>query len=198
MALDYNQERRLTTVIQQFPSQVSRAPTMATLINIKKAIGGVKQSFDPFDFGRNYYNTLNGIVWAVAAMGLIGALKEDLGITGPKEPHEYIPAAFKMFVWDKMKDSSLKENNKIKTSPAGYKHFRDCAIHSRNFLMEMAVMKDDDSSFADQGGELEIWLDHIAPHIEGYSHSFRYLSGKNIGDPNLKLMELPHLAKKPK
>ncbi len=170
-ALEYYKDRRLATAIQAQTSP-GRA-SVATLITIGDTINVLKKAFDPFDYGRNYTNTLNGIVWVISAISLIRELRETLGIPREyDEPYEYIPAAYDLLVLNKSITAS--ESNR-------YVLHRECAIDARDILLDIQALKSDDPSFAKQGGELEIWLDSVEDRVEGYRTAYRSLTGIDLG-----------------
>ena len=178
-ALDYYKDRRLATAIQ---SQTSPGKaSVATLITIGDTMNVLKKAFDPFDYGRNYANTLNGIIWAIAGMALIRELRATLGIpTEYNEPYEYIPAAYDLLV----------SNKQIATSESNrYVLHRECAIDARDMLLDIQVLKSDDSRFGSPGGELEIWLDAVEDRVEGYRTAYRSVTGIDLGEQGTSRVE---------
>ena len=178
-ALDYYKDRRLATAIQ---SQTSPGKaSVATLITIGDTMNVLKKAFDPFDYGRNYANTLNGIIWAIAGMALIRELRATLGIpTEYNEPYEYIPAAYDLLV----------SNKQIATSESNrYVLHRECAIDARDMLLDIQVLKSDDSRFGSPGGELEIWLDSVEDRVEGYRTAYRSVTGIDLGEQGTPKVE---------
>ena len=107
--------------------------SVATLITISDTLNLLKKAFDPFDYGRNYSNTLNGIVWVIAGMALIRELRTSLGI--PKEyeqPYEYIPAAYDLLVMKRAITPS--QTNR-------YIVHRQCANDARDILLDLEVIR---------------------------------------------------------
>jgi hypothetical protein len=87
-ALEYYRDRRLALAIQAAAATGGR-PSAATLVTISETLDLLKKRFEAFDYGRNYYNALSGIVWVVAGMSVIrgGCLKSQ-GATGRVEAVE--------------------------------------------------------------------------------------------------------------
>lgn len=178
-ALDYYKDRRLATAIQ---SQTSPGKaSVATLITIGDPMNVLKKAFDPFDYGRNYANTLNGIIWAIAGMALIRELRATLGIpTEYNEPYEYIPAAYDLLV----------SNKQIATSESNrYVLHRECAIDARDMLLDIQFLNSEDSQFGRPGGELEIWLDSVEDRVEGYRTAYRSVTGIDLGEQGTPRVE---------
>lgn len=169
-ALEYYKDKRLAVAIQA--AAAPGKPSVATLITISDTLDLVKKAFDPFDYGRNYSNTLNGIVWVVAGMALIRDLKETLGIPPAYDkPYEYIPAAYDLLVMKRQITPS--ETNR-------YTVHRECADDARDILLDFEVIDHTDTS---TGGELERWLNIIEDKIEGYRTAYRSLTGVDLGMP---------------
>jgi hypothetical protein len=78
-ALEFYKDKRLAVAIQSTAVPTAR-PSVATLITISDTIDILKKRFEAFSYGRNYYNTLSGIVWTIAAMSVIRRLATTLGI----------------------------------------------------------------------------------------------------------------------
>ncbi len=176
-ALVFYKDKTLATAIQGITAPNAKT-SVATLTAIKDTIDLLKRAFEAFDYGRNYSNTLSGIVWVVAAMGLIRELRTTLGI--PSEyntPDKYIPAAYDLLV---MKSSATNsETNR-------YDVHRDCAENARSILLEMEVIDHQDPSV---GGELEIWLSLIEGKVEGYRTAYRSLTGVDLGAEATPIIE---------
>jgi hypothetical protein len=167
-ALDFYKERRLAEAIKLGGG----APSAATLITISDTIDLLKKSFDSFDYGRNYYNTLSGIVWAISAMSLIRELRTTLGIPSAyDQPYEFIPAAYDLLVMKR--PITPTEANR-------YTLCRECANDARDILLDMEVIDNKDER---PGGMLEMWLTIIESKIEGYRTAYRSLTGVDLGMP---------------
>lgn len=176
-ALEFYKDKRLATAIQGVSSPVAKT-SVATLLTISDTLDLIKKAFDPFDYGRNYSNTLNGIVWAIASMALIRELRATLGIPAAYEnPYEYIPAAYDLLVMKRQITPS--ETNR-------YTAHRECANDARDILLDMEIIDHKDTKI---GGELELWLSIIEDKIEGYRTAYRSLTGIDLGAPGTPTVE---------
>lgn len=168
-ALEFYRDKRLAVAIRSTASQDTRV-SAETLISISVTLGELKKTFERFDYGRNYSNTLSGIVWVIGGMAVIEKLREDLGIPRAYgSPHEFIPAAYNILVLD-------DKNAPIETSR--YENHKICAEAGRDILLDLEVVHHEDSNF---GGELETWLNLIEPKIESYRTAYRSLTGTDLG-----------------
>jgi hypothetical protein len=168
-ATEFNNVKRLATAVQGLSSPVAKT-SVATLTSIRDTLTLLKNAFDAFDYGRNYTNTLSGIVWAVAGMALVRELRTTLGIPPEYDkPYEFIPAAYDILVAGKAITPS--ETNR-------YTLHRECANAARDMLLDMEVINHEDTRV---GGELEIWLSIIEDKVEGYRTAYRSLTGVDIG-----------------
>ena len=167
IALEYYKDKRLATAIQAATS--SSKTSTATIVSIRDTLSILKKTFDAFNYGRCYYNTLSGIVWVIAGMALIREMKTTFGIPeGYKEPNDYIPAAYDILV----------EKRPITQSDINrYTVHRDCAINARDMLLDIQVLDLKDTK------ELDIWLDIVEDKIEGYRTAYRNLTGVDLGMP---------------
>ena len=176
-ALEFYKDKRLATAITGVTSPVNKT-SVATLTSIKDTIDLLKRTFEQFDYGRNYSNTLSGIVWVIAAMGVIRKMRTTLGI--PSEfntPDKFIPAAYDLLV---MKNSgTMGETNR-------YDVHRDCAENARDILLDLEIVA---HQKAENGQELEKWLDIIEVKIEGYRTAYRSLTGVDLGAPGTPMIE---------
>jgi hypothetical protein len=75
-SLYYFKEKRLAEAIKGV--QVT-SPSVATKITIQDTISLLKNSFESFHHGRNYYNVLNGIIWVIAGIDIIYKLRDTFG-----------------------------------------------------------------------------------------------------------------------
>ena len=170
-ALEFYKDKRLAQSIQEVTTAVAKT-SVSTLTNISETIKLLKKAFNSFDCGRNYYNTLNGIVWVIAAMAAIRELRTSIGIPEAYEqPHEYIPAAYEILV-TKGPITSSQSNR--------YIVHRECANFARDILLDVNVINHKDTGV---GGELEVWLDIIEKSVEGYRSAYRTLTGVDLGAP---------------
>ena len=169
-ALEYYKDKRLATAIQ---ATTTPRTSVATLITIGDTIEILKKSFIPFRYGRNYSNTLSGIVWVVAGLDLIKRLRAELGIPeNYKEPFQYIQAAYDLLVMGRPVTPSEADR---------YTLHKECARDGRDILLDIEVLDSSDPAFGEPGGELEIWLDRIEDRVEGYRTAYRSLTGNRLG-----------------
>jgi hypothetical protein len=175
-ALEFYKDKRLATAIQA-STNVGRV-SVATLTSIKDTIDLLKRAFDPFKYGRNYTNTLSGIVWAVAAMALIRELRTTLGIPPEfKDADEFIPAAY---------DVLIAKTSITPSETNRYDVHRDCAENARAILLDLEVIDFQDIK---EGGQLELWLSIIEGNIEGYRTAYRSLTGIDLGTAGMPTIE---------
>ena len=169
-ALEFYSKKQLAVAIQA--STVAGRPSVATLVTVSDTIDLLKKAFDPFDYGRNYSNTLSGIVWVIGAISLIREVRTTLGIPPEfEEPYEFIPAAYDLLVMKR--PATPSESNR-------YTLHRECANDARDILMDIEVLNHLDNG---GGGELETWLDVIEDKVEGYRTAYRALTGVDLGTP---------------
>ena len=165
--LAFFKDRSLAVAIRG--SVASAPPSVATLITIGDTIDVLKKRFEPFSYGRNYYNTLSGIVWVVAAISVIRDLRATLGIAPAYgDAHEFIPAAYDLLVMKR--PVTYGEMNR-------YDLHRICAENGRDILMDLEVINHQDRV---PGGELESWLIQIEPKVEAYRTAYRTLTGVDL------------------
>jgi hypothetical protein len=176
-ACEFYKDRRLAVAIRGTTSPIA-PPSVATLRTIRDTIDVLKKRFETFDYGRNYQNTLGGIVWVIASMSLIRELREVIGIPPVYDkPHEYIPAAYATLV---MKGKATTgESNR-------YTVHAECARNGRDILLDLEVINYEDAL---PGGELERWLDQVEAKIEGYRTAYRTLTGIDLGAPGTSAIE---------
>jgi hypothetical protein len=166
----FYEKKQVVAAIQA--TQVPGRASVATLVTVSDTIDVLKKSFDPFDYGRNYSNTLSGIVWVIAGIALIREIRATLGIPPEfEQPYEFIPAAYDLLVLKRPPTSS--ETNR-------YTLHRECANDARDILMDIEVLNHQDNG---AGGELEVWLEIIEDKVEGYRTAYRALTGVDLGTP---------------
>lgn len=169
-SLQYYKEKRLAAAIQ---STNLPQPSAATLITIGDTISMLKDAFKPFYYGRNYYNTLNGIVWICAGLDLIKRIRSEIGIPNTySKPTQYVPAAYQLLV--EGKPITPSEINR-------YKLHKECAIDARDILLDIETLKNEDQDFSKSDNELRLWLDLVEDRIEGYRTDYRTLTGIDLG-----------------
>ena len=170
-ALEFYKDKRLAQAVQAISTPAGKT-SVSTLTTISDTIELLKKAFDPFDYGRNYYNTLSGIVWVIAGMAIIRELRTSIGIPPAYEnPYEYIPAAYDILV-TKGPITPSQTNR--------YISHRECAINARGILLDLQVVNHSDTAIS---GELEIWLNVIEKKVEGYRSAYRSLTGVDLGSP---------------
>lgn len=176
-SLEFYKDKRLAVAIRGTAAPVA-PPSVATLITIRDTIDVLKKRFEAFHYGRNYYNTLSGIVWAIAGMSVIRELRTTLGIPPAYDtPDEYIPAAYDILVLKRPVTSG--ETNR-------YLVHKECADKGRDILLDLEVI---DHTQADPDGELEKWLTQIEAKIEGYRTAYRTLTGVDLGTTATPVIE---------
>ncbi len=169
-ALQYYNEKRLAVAIQG-PTGPGK-PSVATLTSIGQLGGSLVRSFEPFLYGRNYLNTLNGIVYAIGAMGLVKALRDSIGI--PKAlglAHEYLGAAYDILI----------AKARPGTSSNRFIVHRDLAQSARDILIQLEVVNTGNTKV--NGGDLETWLGLVEGKFESYRTAYRVATGVDLGSP---------------
>lgn len=168
-ALEFYRDRRLAVAIRGSAAPAPPA-SVATLITISDTIDVLKKRFETWEYGRNMYNTLNGIVWMIAAMSVIRELRTTLGIPPAfSDPHEYIPAAYDLLV-GKRPITHGSENR--------YVLHRELAKNGRDLLLDLEVI---DHRQRDPGGELDCWLTQVEAKIEAYRTAYRTITNVDLG-----------------
>ena len=176
-ALEFYRDKRLAVAIQGITTPVAKT-SVATLITLSDTISLLKKSFDSFDYGRNYTNTLSGIVWTISAMSVIRDLRQTLGIPPEYEqPYEYIPAAYDILVL--RRPITPSDTNR-------YEVHNQCASAARSILLDMEVV---DHTLNDPGQELERWLSVIESKVEGYRTAYRSLTGVDLAASGTPVIE---------
>ena len=168
-SLEFYKDKRLAVAIRGTAAP-SAPPSVATLITIRDTLDVLKKRFEAFQYGRNYYNCLSGIIWTIAGMSVVRELRTTLGIPPAFESaDEFIPAAYDILVLKRGVTSG--ETNR-------YLVHRECADKGRDILLDMQVI---DHTRANPGEELEAWLTQIESKIEGYRTAYRTLTGVDLG-----------------
>jgi hypothetical protein len=170
-SLAYFQQKRLAEAIQ---TAVVTPPSLATVIAIRDTISLLQDAMDAFLYGRNYYNTLNGIVWAIATVEVVRRLRDTIGIPiGFDRLDQIIPAAYNILV--EKKSINLTEPNRFKL------HMQ-CANDARDILIDIAGNAIDFTNEAD----LKTWLNVIEPRVEGYRAAYLDLTGIDLAKPEFR------------
>jgi hypothetical protein len=171
-ALQFFDARRMAVAIRGSAAPVP-PPSVATLTTIGDLVRGLRKRLEPFDYGRNAFNTLNGIVWLIAGMSVVRELRGTLGIPPAfDQPHEYLDAAYAILVQKRAVTGG---------EPSRAALSRDLARHGRDLLLDLEVLDDRAADFASVGGELERWLGQVEAKIEGYRNAYRTLTGVDLG-----------------
>jgi hypothetical protein len=176
-ASSFNTAKRLATAIRGTTTPAAAA-SLATLTEIADTLKLLKQRFEVLDYGRNYYNTLSGLVWTFAGLSVIRELRTTLGIPPAYEqPHEYVPAAYDILVLKRPAQQS--EINR-------YEVHKSCAVFGRNLLLDIEEVNTTDTS---PDGELERWLAQVEGEIEAYRKAYRDLTGVDLGAEGTPVIE---------
>ena len=169
-SLEFYKDKRLAVAIRGTAAPVA-PPSVATLITIRDTIDLLKKRFETFDYGRNYYNTLSGIIWTIAGMSVIRALATTIGIPPAfGSPDEFIPAAYDILVLKRPITSG--DTNR-------YLVHKECADKGRDILLDLEVVNHKDVTPVT--GDLEEWLTQVEAKIEGYRTAYRNLTGVDLG-----------------
>lgn len=178
-ALQYYKEKRLIFAVQSAGTTSLSPASEATVTNITETIKLLWQAFEPFNYGRNYSNTLSGIVWAIAGMAIVREVKNSIGIPSSyKNPEQYIPAAYDLLVLGKS------------ITPSDLNRFtahRDIAKHGRDILLDIEILGD--STLNVENSAIRRWLDEVEGSIEGYRSAYRSLTGVDLGAPGTPTIE---------
>jgi hypothetical protein len=165
-ASEYFRYNRLRDAIQA-TTDPSR-PSVATLTGIRDTLGLLRKSFDAFDYGRNASSTLAGIVWTIAALGLVRNLRKQLGIPDSYDkPYEFIPAAYELLVAGR--PSTPTDTNR-------YTLHLDAARYGRRILLDIQVLNLDGLGLPG----IEAWLSLVEDDVEGYRAAYRGLTGIDV------------------
>jgi hypothetical protein len=168
-AISFNTAKRLAVAIRGTTTPAAAA-SFATLVEISDILTQLKQRFEYFHYGRSYYNTLSGIVWAIAGLTVLRELRTTLGIPAAfDQAHEFVPAAYDLLVLKR--PPTQTETNR-------YEGHKDCAEFGRNLLLDIEVLNEKDT---DPNGELERWLTQVEGDIESYRKAYRDLTGVDLG-----------------
>lgn len=166
LALAFYKDKRLAEAIQGTTNV--QPPSVTTKIAIQDTISLLKNSMEPFFHGRNYYNTLNGIVWVIATIDVIYRLRDSIGIPLSYERlDQIIPAAYNILV-EKKSDTTVEPNR--------YKLHYECAHDGRDILIDIAGNA---VNFTNTD-ELGTWLNIVEDRIEGYRVAYLELTGIDL------------------
>lgn len=178
-ALIYYNDRRLATAIQG--TAANAKPSTQTLVSIGNTMILLKRAFEPFLYGRNYYNTLSGIVWTIATIDLVKNLRGSLGIPAAYEqPYEFIPAAYDILV-AKRPITPAEENS--------YELHKTCAENGRDLLLDIEVLTETEMKDTSETGPLSTWLNLVENRVEAYRTAYRSLTGVDLGEKGTPRIE---------
>jgi hypothetical protein len=173
----FNNAKRLATAIRGTTTPAAAA-SLATLTEISDTLTLLKQRFEWLHYGRNYYNTLSGLVWTIAGLALLRELRTTLGIPPAyDQPHEYVTAAYDLLVLKRTGTPS--EVNR-------YEVHKNCAVFGRNLLLDIDVLNEKDTT---PNGELELWLAQVEGEIEGYRKAYRDMTNVDLGELGTPVIE---------
>jgi len=171
LALEYYRDRRLADAIQgvNFDAPGGRI-SEATVTALRETMVLLKKRFEPFYYGRNYNNTLSGIVWTIAGLSVLRELANTIGIPNTmRDLDEIVPAAYDLLVLKRPITSG--ETNR-------YIVHRDCGRYGRDILLDMEVLNLD---LADDNASFKDWIDLIESKVEGYRSAYRAMTGIDLG-----------------
>lgn len=166
-ALEYYKDLRLAEAIRQTTGGGASA---ATRVAAAGALQLLKESFGVFGYGRNNYNTLNAIVYAIATLDLVRTLRDDIGIPGTfTKASQYVSAAYSRLVEGKPA-SEYKPNR--------YLLHLDCAEKGRDLLLDIEALNVDD---VDAVGT---WLENkiVEERIESYRKAYRDITKIDLAE----------------
>jgi hypothetical protein len=167
-ALEFYRDRRLAEAIRATvtPNTTASGVTLTTIID---SVKDLKNAFERFNYGRNYTNTLTGIVWTIAGLAIIRELRTTLGIPPEyQRPEDYIPAAYDRLVMKRPITSS---------NASHYTLHKECATNARDVLLGVEVLDHSNE------GDLETWLKLIESKVEGYRTAYLGITGTDLGMP---------------
>ena len=178
-ALIYYNDRRLATAIQG--TAANAKPSTQTLVSIGNNMILLKRSFEPFLYGRNYSNTLNGLVWVIATVDLVKNMRSSLGIPARYEqPYEFIPAPYDILV-AKRSITPSEENS--------YELYKTCAENGRDLLLDIEVLDEPEMKEANETGHLATWLNLVENRVEAYRTAYRIITGVDLGEKGTPRIE---------
>jgi hypothetical protein len=159
--LRYNADKRLAKAIQLTTTGGSSA---ATRVAIRDTLVLLKESFKAFGYGRNYYNTLNAIVYAVAGLDLVRNVRSQIGIPSTyTTASQYVSAAYYSLIEGKAASES---------KPNRYLLHLACATSARDLLLDIEKL---DAEDVDAVGQ---WIDNeiVEERVETYRKAYRDLT----------------------
>jgi hypothetical protein len=170
LALEFYRDKRLAIAIRSVTAQNGGTTSAATLVSIRDTLSMIKKSFENFNYGRNYHNTLSGIVWAIAAMATVRDLRATIGVPPEyKQLHQFFSAAY---------DILILKRPITQTDSNRFEAHIECARNGRDILLDIEAVNFEDTS---PNGDLETWLNIIESQVEGYRTAYRTLTGVDLG-----------------
>ena len=166
-ALRYSADKRLAKAIQLTTAGGSSA---ATRVSIRDTLVLLKESFKVFGYGRNYYNTLNAIVYAVAALDLVRVVRSQIGIPSTyTTASQYVSAAYYTLIEGKPASES---------KPNRYLLHLACATSARDLLLDIEKLDVEDVDAVGQ------WIDNeiVEERVETYRKAYRDLTRIDLLD----------------
>jgi hypothetical protein len=164
VALRFYKERQVSETIGSRSTVFS--PSSATVTAVRTATVELRNAFEPFEYGRNYVHTLQGVAGVVGALALLRDLRRDLGVpAGLSQPEQYIPLLFDRLL--PAEAGSMRQANR-------YTAHRDCAQAGRDILLDVHFLPEDE-------GTLRLWLGMMESHFELYRAGYRSLTGVDLG-----------------
>jgi hypothetical protein len=130
-----------------------------------------------FEYGRNNYNTLNGIVYTIGSLDLVRNLKDQIGIPSTyNDASEYISAAYAKLI--EGGDSSASRPNR-------YLLHLSCAESGRDLLLDIQVLNVNDV------GAVSLWLDNevVEERVENYRTAYRELAGVDLKQEGAQIVQ---------
>jgi hypothetical protein len=164
-ALKYNADKRLAKAIQLTTTGASSA---ATRVSIKDTLVLLKESFAVFGYGRNYYNTLNAIVYAIATLDLVRNVRAQIGVPSTfNTANQYVSAAYYMLIEGKPAAES---------KPNRYLLHLSVANAARDLLLDIEKLD------VDSVDAVGTWLDNeiVEERVEIYRKAYRDLTGIDL------------------
>ena len=165
-ALRYYRDKSIAVAIRGTVTPGAAEASVETLTSIAESIERLRQTFDRYNYNRNYNNTLSGIVWVLAALSLISHIKNKIGIPDNfTKPYQYIPAIYDLIVSDK---------EEMKSNANRYDAHKACAQAGRDILIEIEIDPNLTSN-TKTGGYLDTWLGRMEEKIEKYRTEYKNL-----------------------
>jgi hypothetical protein len=166
-ALEYYKALRLAEAIRQTTGGGASA---ATRVAVAEALQLLKESFRIFSYGRNNYNTLNGIVYAIATLDSIRTLRDDFGISSSYvKLSQYVSAAYARLIEGKSA-SEYKPNR--------YLLHLDCAEMGRDLLLDIEALDTDNVEL------VGLWLENeiVERKVETYRKAYQDITGIDLAE----------------